>query len=166
MDISKWPIHKRMALPDWCFGQKWWIGMTLGTTANTAMFFHIMDQPPDNFVVWDIIVSPGGIVAAIRVDLTIVLCKETPVIGNIRTLTRLLRQFGSPSDLYQMHFSPNSTTYLGPMKVAIEAVNQGIGGTFKLYDETANCESNIAILISAIPREVPDWVVSGLAEAR
>ena len=166
MDISKWPIHKVMALPDWCFGQKWWIGMTVGTTEGTEEYFFIADLPPDNFVVWDILVSPGGVVAATSVDVALCLCKETPVVGNIRILTGLLRQFGTKGQHYDMHLSPNSVSYLGPMKVAVEAVNQGIGGCLKLKDETATCESTIAILISAVPREVPDWVVSGLVPVR
>lgn len=166
MDISRWPIHKVMALPDWCFGQKWWIGMTIGTSADTVTYFYISDKPPDNFVVWDILVSPGGVVAATRVDVALCLCNEAPVVGNIRTLTGLLRQFGTKGEVYDMHLSPNSVSYLGPMKVAVEAVNQGIGGAFKLPNETAVCESTVAVLISAIPREVPNWVVSGMAGVR
>ena len=166
MDVSRWPLERRMALPDWCFGQRWWIGKTVGTTADGQVYFFIEDLPPDNFVVWDILVSPGGIVAGIRLDLTLCLCKEIPVVGNIRILTRLLRQFGTKGAMYDMHLAPNSVSYFGPMKVHVEAVNLGIGGTLKILSETAVCESTVAILISTLPREVPDWLVSGLAQAR
>jgi len=166
MDVSRWPLERRMALPDWCFGQKWWIGMTVGTTADGQVYFFISDLPPDNFVVWDILFSPGGVVACTKADLTLCLCKEAPVVGNIRILTRLLRQFGTKGQMYDMHLAPHSVSYFGPMKVAVEAVNLGIGGTLKMYAETAVCENSVGILISTLPREVPDWVVSGLAQAR
>lgn len=162
MDVSKWPLHKRMALPDWCFGQKWWIGQYVGTTAATQTYFKFSDEPPDVFVVWDVLCSFGGIDAAIRADVTLCLCNEIPVSGNIRILTRLLRQFGTPGAFYDMHFAPKQFIRLGPMKTFVEAQNQGIGGVLKLFSETANCESTIAVLISALPREVPDWIVSGL----
>jgi len=48
------------------------------------------------------------------------------------------------------------------MRTFVEANNDGIGGALILPNETANCETTIAVLISALPKEVPEWVVSGL----
>lgn len=163
MNIRGWSLQKRMVLPDWCFGSKWWIGDYIATTAANAAYFFFRDLPPDNFVVWDVIVSQGGYAAALKIDLTLCLCREAPVSGNIKTLTRLLRQFGTPGQAYDMHFPPNSFSHLGPMKTLVEANNDGIGGVVILPSETANCELSIAVLVSALPTEVPEWVVSGLA---
>jgi len=163
MDISRWPLDKIMELPDWCFGQQWWIGDSVGTSAATTTYFYFTDMPPDVFVVWDIIVSPGGIVAGTRLDVTLCLCAEAPKDQNIRTMTRLLRNFGTNGAFYDMHLPPNVLTHVGPMKTVVEAQNNGIGGALKIPTETADLESSIAVLVSAIPKEVPDWVVSGRA---
>lgn len=162
MNVSKWPLHKRMALPEWCFGPKWWLGDFIGTAADGVTYFFFTDKPPDVFVLWDILITPAGIVAGIRADVTLCLCNETPVATNIRTLTRLMRQFGTPGAFYDMHLPVAHTTHVGPMKILVEANNQGIGGALKLLSESATTETSIAVLISALPREVPDWVVSGL----
>ena len=166
MDVSRWALHRRMALPDWCFGQRWWIGGFIGTEAAGTTYFFFSDFPPDVFCLWDVLVAPGGITAAIRLDLKLCLCRETPVSGNIRVLTPLLRQFGTPGSFYDIHLPPGATTHLGPMKTLIEANNNGVGGALKYISETETLESSIALLVSALPREVPDWVVSGLAGVR
>jgi len=166
MDIRKWSIHKKMALPDWCYGPRWWIGDFVATTAAGVAYFFFSDLPPDNFVVWDVIVSQGGYAAATKIDLTLCLCRQAPVVGDIKTLTRLLRQFGTPGQAYDMHFPPNTLSHLGPMRTFVEANNDGIGGALILPSETANCETTIAVLISSLPKEVPAWVVSGMGAIR
>ena len=163
MNIKKWPLWRIMQLPDWCFGPRWWIGDMVATTAAAAKYFYFSDLPPDVFVVWDVIVSQGGYVAATRLDFTLCLCAQAPVSGDIKKLTRLLRQFGMPGQAYDMHFPPNTLSHLGPMRTVVEAQNNGIGGVMILPNETGNCENTVAVLLSAIPKEVPDWVVSGLA---
>lgn len=153
-------------VPDWCFGQKWWIGDTITTAAAVAKYFFFSDLPPDNFVLWDIFVAQSGYAAATKIDLTICLCRQAPVSGDIKTLTRLMRQFGTPGQAYQLHLPPNTANHLGPMKTLVEANNDGIGGCVILPNETANCDLTVAVLISALPKEVPEWVVSDLEERR
>lgn len=162
MDVSKWSLQSRMALPEWCFGPKWWIGDYIATTADTAKYFFFSDLPPDVFVLWDVFVAQGGYAAATKIDLTLCLCRQAPVSGDIKTLTRLMRQFGTPGQAYDLHLPPNTANHLGPMKVLVEANNNGLGGVMILPSETANCENTVAVLISALPKEVPEWVVSGL----
>lgn len=162
MDIRKWSVQKRITLPDWCFGPKWWIGEQVATTADAAKYFHFSDLPPDLFVLWDVVFGQGGFVACTKVDLTLCLCRETPVGGNIGILDRLMRQLGTKGLAYEIHLPPNQFVHLGPMKILVEANNNGIGGVLRLLNESANCENTIACLVSALPKEVPDWVVSGL----
>lgn len=166
MDITKWPLHKKMALPDWCFGQQWWIGTYIGTSAAVPTLFFIEEFPPDIFVLWDVIISPGGVTAATRLDVSLVLCDKEPKADDVKKLTPLLRHFGDPNSTFQIKLPPNVITHIGPMKVIVEAYNNGVGGYFKLFGETEDCESSIALLISSIPKEVPDWVCLGLAGMR
>ncbi len=162
MDISKWSLDRIMALPDWCFGMKWWVGTYVGTSGSTFTPFIIEESVPDKFVLWDVLISTTGRTGATHVNLTIRLCQEAPTSVNIKQFRRLLTNFSTRIQSYDIHLPPLATTHLGPMKNLIEAQNDKIGGALKIVDETATCENAVACLISGMPKEVPDWVVSGL----
>jgi len=166
MDVSKWPIDKIMALPDWCFGMKWWVGTYVGTSADGFTPFIIEESVPDRFVLWDVLISTTGHTAATHANISIRLCRQAPTSSNLKQFRRLLTNFSTRKQSYDIHLPPVATTHLGPMKNLIEAENDKIGGALKLVSETATCENTIACLISSIPKEVPDWVVSGLAGVR
>ena len=166
MDISRWPLDKRMELPDWCFGQKWWIGDTVMTQAAADKYFFMSDAPPDIFVVWDVLIISDLIEQPKPMGITLCLCNEAPVAGNISVLTRLLRQLGTSAELHQIHTCTANPMHLGPMKTIVEANNQGIGGVITVSGVAGAVFHTIGVLVSSIPKEVPDWVVSGLAGMR
>ena len=166
MDISKWSIEKIMQLPDWCFGKKWWVGTYVGTTADAPEVFLIGESVPDVFVLWDVLVGVTGVTAGTHANLTLRLCRQQPVFGNIKKYRRLMRGMSKKTLTYDVHMPPAGLFHLGPMRNIIEARNDLIGGALKIVAETATCENCVACLISGIPREVPDWVVSGLAGMR
>lgn len=166
MDISKWPLDRIMQLPDWCFGRQWWIGTYVGTTGGAESYFFIEDLPPDIFVLWDVMIHTKGRVAATGVNVSLRLCRQVPTAANMRPMTRLLRQFANPAQFYDLYLPPMAISHLGPMRVVVEAQNNGVGGVLKIVEETGTCENGVGLLVSAIPREVPDWVVSGMAGSR
>lgn len=166
MDISRWPLDRIMQLPDWCYGRRWWIGMYLGTQAAQTSYFLIPESVPDVFVLWDILFYTTGNTAATHANLSLRLCRQAPTSTNLKTFKRLLHGIADPKQFYDFHLPSVAVTHLGPMRNLIEARNDRIGGAVKLVGETADCENGIGFLISGIPREVPDWVVSGLAGVR
>ncbi len=166
MDIRKWSLHKIMALPDWCFGVKWWVGTYIGTAADAVTYFLIEESVPDKFVLWDVLISSTGGTAGSSCNVTLRLCRQVPTSGTLKNYRRLLTNMSTRQMSYDIHLPPIATTHLGPMKNLIEAENDRIGGALKIPSETATCENSVACLISAIPKEVPDWVVSGLAGVR
>jgi len=166
MDLSRWPFDKIMQLPDWCFGMRWWVGTYVGTQAANPNYFTIEESVPDVFVLWDILICSAGHTAASHLNITFRLCRQTLTSDTVKNFRRLLRNMSHRAQMYDMHLPPVSVTHVGPMRNIIEARNDRSGGGFKLVGETANCENTVACLISGIPREVPDWVVSGLAGVR
>jgi len=166
MDVSKWPLHKIMQLPDWCFGQRWWVGTYVGTAADAVSYFLIEESVPDKFVLWDVIVCTTGHTAAKQANVTFRLCRQAPTAGNIKTMRRLMTNLGNRTQTYDAYLPPVALTHMGPMRNIIEAQNDQIGGALKLPSETATVENAVACLISGIPKEVPDWVVLGLAGVR
>ncbi len=166
MDISKWPLHKIMMLPDWCFGQRWWVGTNLGTALAEAVPFLVEESVPDVFVLWDVLILSATANGQTRTDLTLRLCRQAPTTANVRTFRRLLKGFSRPNLYYEVQLPADIAVHLGPMRNLIEARNDRIGGIFKRLGATATQEGQITFLISGMPQEVPDWVVSGLAGGR
>lgn len=156
MDISKWPLNKIMQLPDWCFGRRWWVGTYIGTAADAASYFLIEESVPDRFVLWDVLIFTTGHTDAIIAYVTFRLCREVPTSGNIKNFDRLLKNFSTRAEMYDLQLPPVSAFHVGPMRTVINAGNNRIGGALKLVSETANCENTVACLISSIPRDIPD----------
>lgn len=166
MDVSKWPLEEVMALPDWCFGKRWWIGMSLNSALAEAVPFFLDENVPDVFVLWDVLLMSAPATGQTRWDMTIRLCKQEPTTANVRQFRRLLRGLANPTDYYEIQVPGGGLLHFGPMRNLIEARNDKIGGIFKRIDGTAPQQGQIGFLISGIPREVPDWVVSGLVKMR
>ena len=166
MKIDRWPIDRIMQLPDWCFGQKWWVGVNIGTALAEAVPFIIDESVPDVFVLWDVIVLSAAAAGQTRTDLTIRLCPQVPTTVNVRTFTRLLKGLSKPVDYYELQLPGDVAVHIGPMRNVIEAKNDRIGGIFKRIGATDTQQAQVGFLISGIPKEVPDWLFSGLAGVR
>lgn len=163
MDISNWSLDKILELPDWCFGKRWWVGTYVGTLNDEASYFLIEESVPDKFVLWDVVVSTTGHRDAEHANVTLRLCRQVPTSTNIKEYRRLMTNLSNRTQTYDVYLPPVALSHLGPMRNLVEADNDQIGGCLKLVGEGADCENSVACLISGIPREVPDWVVSGLA---
>lgn len=166
MDISKWPLDKIMELPDWCFGKRWWVGVNMGTAAGEAAGWIIDESVPDVFVLWDVLIMSAVAEAQTRTDLTLRLSKQVPTTANVKKFRRLLRGLAQPTLFFEIQLPKDVAMHLGPMRNLIEARNDKICGMIKRLNATGPQEAEIGFLISGIPREVPDWVVSGLAGMR
>ena len=166
MDVSRWPLEKIMELPDWCFGKKWWVGVSIGTALAESVPFIIDESVPDVFVLWDILLMSAAATGQTRTDMTIRLCREAPTTANVLTFRKLLKGLAKNLDYYEIQLPADVAVHIGPMRNLVEARNDRIGGIFKRIGATETQQAELGFLISGIPREVPDWVVSGLAGVR
>jgi len=166
MDVSRWSLDKIMQLPDWCFGRRWWIGEYIGTNAGALVWFTIKDRLPDRFVLWSMLVQGTDRTEGTGINLTIKLADRAADIDTFWNAHRLFHQIGSEYLTYEFFLDVNGYFYLPYIRSVHESKNNRICGAFKIRNETATCENQIAMLISSVPREVPDWVVSGLAGGR
>ncbi len=163
MDVRKWPLDKIMQLPDWCFGQRWWIGTYVGTTAGGVTYFTIEDRVPDRFVVWSLIYNGSKWTAVTGIDLALRLASQAADVDGFWLSPRLFQQIAKENMAYEFFFNANTGLYLQNMRTVHEARGLRVCGAVKHIDETATCENMCALLISAVPKEVPDWLSSGLA---
>ncbi|MBA7690011.1 hypothetical protein ES703_98530 [subsurface metagenome] len=166
MNVSKWPINKIMQLPDCCFGKRWWIGEYIGTTAAELVYFTIKDRLPDWFVLWSMFVQGTDWTAATGINLAVKLADRGVDDDSFWNADRLFHQIGSENLTYEFHLTVKGMFYLPYIRSVHESKNNRICGAFKLRVETAPCENQIALLISSVPKEVPDWMFSGQADNR
>ncbi|MBA7630461.1 hypothetical protein ES703_37983 [subsurface metagenome] len=161
MNVSRWSLDKLMQLPDWCFGKRWWIGEYIGTTAAELVYFTIKDRLPDRFVLWSMLVQGTDREAGTGINLTIKLADRAFDDDSFWNADRLFHQIASEGMVYEFFLDVNGYFYLPYIRSAHESKNNRICGAFKVRNEETPCENQIAMLISSVPREVPNWVVLG-----
>lgn len=166
MDVRRWPLDKIMQVPDWCFGRRWWIGTYIGTAAAAVTYFTIEDRVPDRFVVWSLIYNGSKWTAVTGIELALRLAGKAADVDGFWKSPRLFQQIAQENRAYEFFHCAKTGLYLQNMRTVHEARGLRVCGAVKHIDETATCENMCALLISAVPKEVPDWVVSGLAGVR
>ncbi len=166
MDISSWPPYRIMMLPDWCFGQRWWVGSYAGETQGRAYDFCSEENLPDWFVVWGILMTfkePGG-TQAMRV--TVRLARNTAEIHDHGlACERVCKGISAHNIYYEFYVNQNGLTWINDLRLILESKDRRIAFMAN-GDQTNLYEGTVGVLISGVPREVPDWVVSGLAGMR
>lgn len=166
MNILNWPEYKIMMLPDWCFGRKWWIGEYMGSTTGRIYYRLGEEQLPDWFVLWGVLVccrSPNCLEA---LRLTIRLGDHTPAsVTDAQKMERLLKKISIPSIVYELYVNQNGVIWINDQRQIMESKGRRLA-LVSNGNQAINYEMTVGVLISAVPREVPNWVVSGLAGMR
>ncbi|GAJ14978.1 unnamed protein product, partial [marine sediment metagenome] len=121
---------------------------------------------PDKFVVWGIMMafmSPSCL-QAMRV--TIRLARNTADIeANGMTLERVCSGISSHGILYEFYVNQNGATWINDIRLIKQSKDRRIAFVTS-GDQTILYEGTVGVLISSVPREVPDWIFSGMAGFR
>jgi len=166
MDISNWPNYKMMMLPDWCFGQRWWIGSYAGNTTGKIYHWCAEENLPDKFVVWGILLCFMSPADAQAMRVTIRLARDTAAItADVKGCERLCKGVSSHKIQYELFANQNGVTWINNLRIIVESKDRKLGFVTN-GDQAIAYEGTVGVLISGVPREVPDWVVSGLAGMR
>ncbi|GAH72580.1 unnamed protein product [marine sediment metagenome] len=163
MDVSSWPLDRIMQLPDWCFGKRWWIGEYLGTAAGELVYNTVHDRLPDRFVLWSMFVQGTDWNAGTGINLTVKLAERAYDGDSFWHADRLFHQIASEQYVYEFFLTMKGMFYLPYIRSVHESKNNRICVAFKIRAQETPCENQIAFLISSVPREVPDWLISGPA---
>lgn len=160
MNIDNWPMDRIMRLPDWCFGRRWWIGHKGGEAAGDIQYVISNIELPDKFVVWGVVICCSSIVTVNPIQVSLRLGSVIPTTqAGARALERLFKGMCQTAELYEFIVDNRGLTWLNCERLLIESAGRRlvvvtIGDEVNLYEFTA------AILISALPKEVPDWLIS------
>jgi len=159
MDISKWQPARIMQLPDWCFGTRWWVGEYMGSTSGVAYYRLGEEALPQKMVVWGVLVSCRSVNCLEAMRLTIRLGNTTPTTpAQINILERVLKGISIASITYELFVNQNGTTWINAGRQLIQANGRSLV-MLANGDQSIAYEMTVGILISAVPTEVPDWLV-------
>jgi len=160
MRIDNWPLDRIMRLPDWCFGRRWWLGEYMGHTAGNVNYLLGAENLPDKFVVWGIYISCRSINCLEAIRLTIRLGTVLPAAaGDVEGLDRIFKGICVPAITYEFCVNPNGVTWVNCERQIIESAGRRLvmisngDGTIAYY-------MTVGMHISALPKEVPDWLFS------
>lgn len=160
MKISDWSVDRIMQLPDHCFGRRYWVGVYSGGTGGVANYTICQEQLPDRFIVWSILFANNspGMTQAMR--LTVRLGDRVPAnVAEVLTFEKLCKGISTPSIVYEFYCQPNCVTLIHDLRMFIISEGRRIA-VLTNGDQQNVYESTVGVLISSIPREVPDWLIS------
>ena len=166
MDISNWPDYKIMVLPDWCFGRRWWVGSYAGNISGEAFYCCTEENLPDKFIVWGILMSFQGPAVTQAMRCTVRLARDTKAItDDAMGCERICKGISTHNILYEFQANQNGVTWLNNLRLIVQSKDRRIAFVTN-GDQAIAYEGTVGCLISGVPREVPDWVVSGLVGMR
>ena len=161
MDISKWPSHKILELPDWCFGRRWWVGDYLGSTVGRAMYLIGEENLPDKFVVWGILIACRSPACLEALRLTMRLGTTLPItVEDVNGLDRIFKGISVAKITYEFYVNSNDTKWINAGRIVHESRGRRLVMVAN-GDQVVAYEMTAGMLISSVPREVPDWLVKG-----
>ena len=160
MNIDNWPMHRIMQLPDWCFGRKFVVSCCVHAGAGATDWDISEITLPENFVVWQIKIMQFAVVDTVS-SIRIALGDQLPTAAKMMdALEPLIYGLGlQGAEPRQIDVSPRSTLFSLDLRLPIAAQ----GKRLILEATGAPASSNyttIAVVISSLPKEVPDWLLS------
>ncbi len=161
MNIRNWGPGQKMQLPDHCFGQRWPVSVSF-LKVNQATIFDISELAfPDVAVIWYYYISmTGGSASVARVKLA--LGDALPVDNaQFNALEPLMREIGVWDGVGRFL----STTFQGypvnfPMRKLIYPQGRRLVGRFNIT-AIGTFQCFVTLIISGLPNEVPDCLLSG-----
>lgn len=159
--IDNWPLDRIMRLPDWCFGRRWWVGTYCGSTQGTVFYGISEEELPDKFVVWGVFISNRSPNCLEALRLSIRLGDHIPAnVADVSGMERLFKGISAPNIVYEFYPESNAMTWVNIQRQLIESSGRRI--TFVANgDQAIAYEMTVGIQISAMPKELPEWLVSG-----
>ena len=162
MRIDDWPINKIMQLPDWCFGIKYAVSVE-AFAANDSFAYDISEIAlPETMVIWQILIVPITF-SAFTNYVRIGLAQNLPATeAEFMELQPLINGMGAqgpgPRQIQLNIYSAGQSIML---RQPVHTASRKLALlTYAAVDE--NCWVRVVIIISSVPKEIPDWLNLGL----
>lgn len=164
MDISKWTPDEILALPDFCFGRRFPVFVTV--ICNNAVWLADISERafPDPCVLWQVsfLITRGS---AITIWFRLALGKQLPASeAEFLTLLPFLHGLGETGpEPRKMITYMASGGWSFDCKSLIRTEGRRLCACVAA-SAAGYTYLTVAAIVSAVPREVPDWVCSGKGE--
>ncbi|GAI17089.1 unnamed protein product [marine sediment metagenome] len=165
MDIRNWGLSRIMQLPDWCFGRRWLIDVSAEETTEVRAYAISRESLPDVAVIWELrmedIVGDGNVTFV-----QLKLGNRIPVsAAAFNALEDMFKNIGIfAAGVYVIRLGANTPYQVSTMRQPINA--QGRKMVLNILGTGAKTKQvRVSLVISSIPTEVPDWLVSGQGNA-
>lgn len=161
MDVRKWPINRIMQLPDCCFGTRFGVFCRVRSADATPTWDISEISLPDQCVIWEV----GGWMSRLEYTFDtfrLALGDHLPTtLPEMNEMEPLLHGLGAEGAEPRVLDAPYEGAFVIPnLKLLVAAQGRklivegtSIAGQFGLIQ--------VYIVVSSIPKEVPDWLVSG-----
>lgn len=158
MDISRWSLDRIMQLPDYAFGRRWFVGTISGKDGSGADFVVADEKLPDRIVVWGFYCSVRQ-VAMTSWEITYRLGPLQVYNGvSCARLPRVFPGMGHPSFFNEVWSQNGAPMFVMGIRKFVEVQGRRLVMALTTNDGTGYREASAGILISAFPREVPDYL--------
>ncbi len=161
MDIRNWPIDRIMQLPDCCLSRRFLVSVSLDTKGGETLYDISELGLPDKTIVHEFVLIASGTVGG-RVDVRLALADQLPTVtqemDGLEPLFHGLGLQGAEPRRFVVGWT--AMFRLSRLKMYVPA--QGRRLVMEMIAEQEVIMSVCAaVTVSAIPTEVPDWLISG-----
>lgn len=166
MDIRDWPLDRIMQLPDCCLSRRFLISCYV-TRSSAGTDWDISEIAlPEKFVLWEINLNVQTDVSKLVLS-RIALGDQLPAAAaTVDALEPLIYGFGATGA------EPRTIGTYGPAALRFVGLRQPISamGRRLVLEVSVGADTTayvyLGIVISSIPKEVPDWLISGQGRSR
>lgn len=161
MNVQNWGIGRIMELPDWCFGRRFVVGCTLNQGPATDTWDISEVALPEMCVVWELHILATGTFNE-WLYLGIALGDQLPTnLAMFDALDPLFMGLGEQGrEPRRIRVDIQRTKHLDRLRMPVAANGRRLvieGRT----EEQVSAGVQVEIVVSGVPKEVPDWLVSG-----
>ena len=160
MDIRNWPLDNIMCLPDECFGRREILQLAVDLSAADPVYSINPAGLPDRMVIWEVNVAARAVVAS-TIHAGLALGEQLPASDAEFNALELVfpNVIASDGDRGEFEVCVNSAFSLTKVRFPVVVSGRRLIGKFTRHQGNAT-EGVIAVIYSALPNEVPDWLCS------
>lgn len=131
----------------------------MGATGGEVYYRSGQEKLPNRFVLWGILISARSPSCLEALRLTIRLAGSAAAsVEAAKAQDRLLDSISRANILYELYVNQNGVTWIGGIKQLVEPNGRRLS-LVSNGDQAIAYEMTVGLLISAVPTEIPDWLV-------
>ena len=161
MDIRHWGLNRIMQLPDHCFGRRFLVSSNMNVLAAQRVWDISEVALPDVCVIWELVIMVAGTFGTF-LWVQIALGDQLPAaVATFDALDPLFMGLGEQgAEPRTIRVEADNVLHLDRLRMPVAAQGRRLVVEMTT-DDGITASGMVAIVVSGVPKEVPDWLVSG-----